>query len=332
MSWSQAINEKEWNRLVEHPLQTWEWGNFREKSGVRVLRIVIDNGKNRVPIQLSFHQLGPLPFTIGYAPKGPIITDTLLDSLQEAASGFRPISILLEPNITASNQPEIRNLKLKKAHRPLFTKHSFILDLSRSEDTLLASMHPKTRYNIKVAIRHGVAVAQDNSDRAFENYLELTEKTAKRQGFYAHDRTYHRNLWDTLKPGGMARLFTATYQKKTIAAWMVFVFKKTIYYPYGASDRHFKQVMAPNLLAWEIIRWAKNQDLQAFDMWGALGPDADPKDPWYGFHKFKLGYHPTPITYAGSYDLIINPRLYQLFIKADSLRWAGLHLLRKGLR
>ncbi|MDP3941598.1 MAG: peptidoglycan bridge formation glycyltransferase FemA/FemB family protein [bacterium] len=56
-------------------------------------------------------------------------------------------------------------------------------------------------------------------------------------------------------------------------------------------------------------------------MWGALGPDPDPKDPWYGFHRFKQGFGPELAEFVGSYDLVINPLLYQVYKIADKARW-----------
>ena len=38
---------------------------------------------------------------------------------------------------------------------------------------------------------------------------------------------------------------------------MVFIFNGKIYYPYGASSREHKELMAPNLLMWEIIKLGK---------------------------------------------------------------------------
>ena len=61
-------------------------------------------------------------------------------------------------------------------------------------------------------------------------------------------------------------------------------------------------------------------------MWGALGPNPNPKDPWYGFNKFKEGYSGKLVEYVGSYDLIINKKLYFLFKLANNLRWALLKL------
>ena len=32
-------NKKDYNLIVNHPLQSYEWGEFREKTGVKVIRL-----------------------------------------------------------------------------------------------------------------------------------------------------------------------------------------------------------------------------------------------------------------------------------------------------
>jgi lipid II:glycine glycyltransferase (peptidoglycan interpeptide bridge formation enzyme) len=195
--------------------------------------------------------------------------------------------------------------------------------LTKSEDELLAAMHAKTRYNIKVARKHGVVVTEENG--AFEKYLALTKETTNRQGFYAHNEKYHRAMWNIMHKAGIAHLFTARYNDEILSAWIVFVWKDTIYYPYGASGRSHRGVMAPTLLLWEIAKWAKGRGLKKFDLWGAMGPNPDTNDPWYGFHRFKQGFNPCLVEFAGSYDLIINKPLYFFYTIADRIRWGILH-------
>ena len=79
--------------------------------------------------------------------------------------------------------------------------------------------------------------------------------------------------------------------------------------------------MAPALLLWEIALWGKKKGLKKFDLWGAIGPRPDPKDPWYGFHHFKEGFAPRLVEFAGSFDLVINKTLYTLYTIADTIRW-----------
>jgi lipid II:glycine glycyltransferase (peptidoglycan interpeptide bridge formation enzyme) len=188
-------------------------------------------------------------------------------------------------------------------------------------------MHPKTRYNIKVAQKHNVIVKEDNSKEAFKEYLRLTEETTSRQRFYAHNMSYHKTMWKTMRDAGIAHLFTASYEGKILSAWIVFVWGDTVYYPYGASGRDYREVMAPTLLLWQIAKWAKQKGLKYFDLWGAMGPNPDPNDPWYGFHRFKQGFNPRLIEFAGSFDLVLKPFHYRLYTLADTLRWKLLRLM-----
>jgi lipid II:glycine glycyltransferase (peptidoglycan interpeptide bridge formation enzyme) len=298
--------------------------------GTRVVQKIRHGSKSPFAWQMTFHPIPHTPWFVGYFPKGPTPTKEMMSVLRNIAREQHAISIQLEPNTRESEfHTPLSSLGLIPSHRELFTKHNFLLDLTQSEKDLMARMHSKTRYNIRVAERHGVTIAEDNSDRAFAEYLRLSQETTSRQGFYAHDEHYHRTMWKEMSAAGIAHLFTASYQGKTLAAWIIFRWGDTIYYPYGASSRDNREVMAPTLLLWKIALWGKSHGAKTFDLWGALGPAADPRDPWYGFHRFKEGFAPEAVTYIGSYDFVTNPLAYRIYCIADSLRWMLLRLKRR---
>lgn len=310
-----------------HPLQSQEWGEFRRKTEVKVIRIS--------ETQITIHKIPHTPWTIGYVPKGPLPTKEMISELRKIGQEEKCVFIQLEPNAEVENG-KLKDERyfstlishfssLKPAAHPLFTKYTFILDLTKSEEELLKAMHPKTRYNIKVAQKHGVKIAEDNSDEAFEKYLNLTRETTKRQGFYAHSQEYHRLMWNTLK-NKIAHLFLARSKEQTLAAWILFVYRDTLYYPYGASSNLHRETMASNLMMWEAILFGKKLGLKKFDMWGALGPAPDKNDSWYGFHRFKEGYGPKLTEFVGSFDLVINPMLYTVYKVLDKIRWTFLKI------
>lgn len=322
--------KEEFDSSVFHPLQSYEWGKFREKTGIKVIRRGIIKGKNvDKGYQITIHKVPGLKTNIGYLPKGYLPTKDFLEDLKEVGRREGCVYIQIEPNIekTEAINWSPQRMGLKTSFRPLFPKYTFVLDLTKSEEELLANMHQKTRYNIKVAQKHGVKIVEDDSEEGFEDYLKLVEETTKRQRFYAHTREYQYKLWETLrgnKNGLNAHLFLAKYNNKTLAAWMLFIFKDVLYYPYGASSSENREVMASNLMMWESIKFGKQNNLSSFDMWGSLGPDADKEDSWYGFHKFKEGYNPRPVEFVGDYDLVLSPSLYSIIKVGDKARWAYL--------
>ncbi len=311
-----------------HPLQSPLWGEFREKTGVKVVR---GNG-----LQLTIHTLPHTGYTIGYLPKGPMPTKQMTDWLTKVGKDEKCIFIQLEPNIENADglKLAIRNLGFIPSSRPLFTKYTFVLDLTKSEEELLKNMHPKTRYNIRVAEKKGVQIVEDNSGKAFEDYLKLTRETTTRQNFYAHGEKYHQLMWETLKATSekidenklTAHLLKGTYNGKVLVTWILFVLGDTLYYPYGASSSENREVMASNLMMWEAIRFGKKLGLKKFDMWGSLGPNPDVKDPWFGFHRFKEGYGPNLTEFIGSYDLVINKKMYLVYKVLNKVRWAILRI------
>lgn len=296
-----------------HPLQTSAWMNFRKAWGNEIL-------ETRWGL-LTVHRLPLTAYKIAIFEKGPAPTRNQLLELKKLAKQNNLIFIKLEPNVIKSNS--VIQLLINSGAvrgRRLFTPTTFWIDLTKSEEELLKSFSSKTRYNIRLAQRQGVTVKEDNSNKAFEKYLKLTFETAKRQGFYAHTEHYHRLMWKFLQPAGIAHLLTATYGSEIITAWILFVWKDFLYYPYGASTDKYKNVMANNLMMWEAIRFGKKLGLKTFDLWG--------REEGKGFTRFKEGYNPKVIELLGSWDLVINKPLYYLYRVAEEIRWKILRLLK----
>ena len=372
-----AEEKENFNKLVAHPLQSWEWGEFREKTGIKIVRLGAFEGKKlTTAYQVMIHPLPYTNYSILYFPKGPapdpsagrstlrdessghstvssdrIGSDSkssgqaMLDALTKLGQQEKAIFVKMEPQVEELSGETVKKFLLSSGcqpGKPLFTKYTFQIDLQKSEEELMAQMKEKTRYNVRLAQKNGVVIKEDNSPEAFETYLRLTAETTQRQKFYAHSEGYHRLMWETLKsqkskvksqkldqPDNKltAHLLVASYPKPytlnpiPLAAWIVFIFNKVLYYPYGASSSEHRELMASNLMMWEAMRFGKKMGCQTFDLWGALGPNPDPKDPWYGFHRFKEGYGGELVEFIGTYDFVLNPTLYRLYNLADNLRW-----------
>lgn len=302
-----------------HPLQTKEWGEFRKEWGNEIDFI----DKNLII-------LSKIPFTkytIGTVMKGTDIARSHLAIFEKVGRDHNSIFIKFEPNVLHDQKlvDKYKKMGLVEGKR-LFTPTSFWIDLLRPEDEILKSFSSKTRYNIRLAQKHGVEVKIDNSDKAFEKYLELTTETNKRQGFYSHTPKYHKLMWKHLNKtqkikkskNPIANLLTATYKGEIISTWILFAHDGFLYYPYGASTDKHKEVMANNLMMWEAIKFGKTLGLTIFDLWG--------REEGKGFTKFKEGYNPKIVEFLGSWDLVINKPLYYLYRMLEKIRWFILRL------
>lgn len=321
------------NERTTHPLQSWEWGDFRKESGNAVYRFAKFSKENKITKSFTLlgHKVPKTNYKIGTLIKGPAPTKESLEFLTTFAKKNNFIFIKIEPStpvdskgIKYKNLKKDKTLSLLKEYKAvegktLFTPTTFWIVLTKEEEELLSSFNSKTRYNIRLAQRKGVEVIEDNSDKAFDKYLALTKDTVERQGFYAHTRKYHKLMWQTLhkdmvkeKKEPIARLMTARYKGEIITTWVLFVWHDILYYPYGASSNKYKNVMANNLVMWESIKYGKNLGLKIFDLWG--------REEGKGFTKFKEGYSPEVVEFLGTWDLPTSS-LYKPYTLAESLRW-----------
>lgn len=335
------IREEErplYDSIIKHPLQSWAWGEFRKTTGVEVERVgFFDNGKLVSALQIFFHKIPHFNGTAGYFPKGTMPDEEQISAIIQLGKRHNALFVKMEPNVAqpvsgVSAFDEVKKFLVSqgaKPGRPLFTKYTFQLDLTKSEDKLFEQLSSKTRYNVNVAFKKGVEIFENSTPEGIERHLEILAETTTRQGFYAHGPEYFRKMWDTVGKTGMMRVFEAVYQDTVLVSWIMFVNNGVLYYPYGASRAVHRDVMASNLMMWEMIKFGKANGCKMFDMWGSLGPEPNEKDPWFGFHRFKKGFGGELVEFIGTYDVVINSSMYPVFRLAEDLRWTFLRLKAK---
>src|SRR3989344_3150945 len=226
------------NRLATHPLQSYEWGEFRRQTGNEVIRKgIFEKDKLIQSIQVTLHQVPKVNWQIGYFPKGVLPDEAQLKVLQQIGRENNLVLIKLEPDVSRLASPVVASAKAGpdgwstidvflrqnncRPGRRLFTQYSWLLDLTGSETDLLAQMHPKTRYNLRLAEKKGVRVTVDDSPACFAWFIKLLfEETVVRQGFFAHTPEYFQKLWPELNRTGMAHLLRAYIGDQTLAVFM----------------------------------------------------------------------------------------------------------------
>jgi len=313
-----------------HPLQSWEWGDVRKAVGTRVARFITrSNDKNRF-FTVTVHSIG-FSKTIAYLARSVWPTESELKYIVAVLQSFNAIALKLEPDLYIEQSGDYRipllntrwnsnGIEFVRSSASIFGKHTFLVDLTPSEEEIMRRMKQKTRYNIRVAHKHGVVVKDmSNAKNGFDIFFSLYQDTQRRQRYLGHGENYHRAVWDGMK-GKYSKLFVAFYNDQPLAAYHMMYSDTRAFYVYGGTSTEHKQAMASNVLMWEVMRDAKKQRKQYFDMWGALPENYDPKDPWAGFHRFKEGYGGRHMTYMPTIDVVIDKGWYSLFSIAWPIR------------
>ena len=61
-----------------------------------------------------------------------------------------------------------------------------------------------------------------------------------------------------------------------------------------------------------MLRHARDAGVRVHDLWGIAPDDAAPEHPWYGVGLFKKGFGGRAVTWAGTWDVVVDPTLYRM--------------------
>jgi len=322
----------EWDEfLARHPqahiLQTREWGELKSRFGWEAHPVIEGEAGALVLLRR-------LPFgrSLAYVPRGPLPAcepsiAQLLPALDQLARSRRAVVLFVEPDLPDSQslRTGLARVNLQPSRLSVQPPRTIVVDLSGREDDILARMKQKTRYNINLARRHGVLVHAVDDPQAF---YALMQETTARDEFAAHAPAYYRAAFELFSEHDRVQLLFAEHAGRPLAALMVFATGTRAWYFYGASSSDSRQQMAPYLLQWEAMRWARSRGCTTYDMWGV--PDFDQPalesgfttrtDGLWGVYRFKRGFGGRVERTVGTWQRVYAPALFRAMMFALRLR------------
>ncbi|MEK7108042.1 MAG: peptidoglycan bridge formation glycyltransferase FemA/FemB family protein [Patescibacteria group bacterium] len=326
------INDKRgWNlRVLRHApasgafLQSWEWGEVQRASG----RDVVRYQGNEAIAQVIEMRL-PMGQRYGYIARGPIGTSAHAESDavvalcdQRRGDLFLRVDLPRAAALASMQAWDGRDHPLRSVS-DVQPSTTLITHLNASTDDLLAAMHQKTRYNIRLAEKKGVnvaihgAVTRDHVDcaGALDVFVALTEATASRHHVSFYGRQHFEAILHHMKGEGdapRAFLAQAVYEGDVLAMALCIDWNGTRTYLHGASSDIKKELMAPHLLHWRLMEDAKLQGLFHYDWWG-IAPPGDHHQPLTGVGRFKLGFGGEMVSMPRTHDAVIHSFGYRLY-------------------
>ena len=300
------------NELLGEKVVTEEFG----KTG-RALMIV-RNAKRGRYLEIP---CGPL---INWGDKG--VATKALTRITEVARDEKCVFVRIRPQLMATreNLQLLADLGLKKSPMHLAAEHTVMIDLGLSEDELLAGMRRQTRYEVRRAIKQGVAVTRDNSEEIFREFHQVQVKTARRQGFVPPNlRTL---LAEREAFGENIQIYVArTTEGEPIAYGMIIKDgREGDYYEAASTDLNRKMPGAYALL-WQAMRDLKAEGYERFNLWG-IAPAGQPEHRYAGVTTFKTGFGGAVVEYVPAHDLVISQVGYLKDLIVEKARKKRRHL------
>jgi len=310
-----------------HLLQSWGWGELKESANWYPLRLALwDTQRERIVAAAQVLRRTPahLPLAFGhlaYLPKGPVLEWSNPDDAHVVQTFFSQLHVHLRKQGALALQVELahevdsqeRNMLVRNLAAMHFQQvqviqpgRTILLDITPGEETLLANMKEKWRYNIRLARRKGVQVRLAETVEDVHNWYRLLQSTSIRDHFGIHALEYYLRAWQIFTQRNQARLFLADYNGQLLAGIFVGLMSKQAIYLYGASSNEQRQLMPNYLLQWEAIRWAKQAGAATYDFWGI--PETDDQDEaMAGVYRFKSGWGGRIVRFPGNYEYMYRP-------------------------
>ncbi len=326
-------------------LQAWGWGDLKAATGWRPHRLLVPGPAGRPVAACSILErrlpgLGPLL----YAPRGPVVdwddapaTEAALAALVAFAHRRRAVALKVDPGVPRDH-PGCAAALRRHGWRPLRAGLSFEgvqprfhMQLSlrgKDETALLGAMHHKTRYNVRVAERRGVAV-RAGTGADIPAFYAILRETAARDRFLVRGISYFEAMWRECLGRGLGWLLLAEADGELLAGAIIFRMGNTAWYLYGASSNRRRELMPAYAVQWEAIRRARREGCAVYDFRGVSG-DLSEDNPLYGIYRFKKGFGAELLELVGEWDRPVRPLAYLLARRALPLARQAMAALRRG--
>ncbi len=266
-------------------------------------------------------------------PCGPLIdwqnkrlVDEVLGKIQQVAKKENCVFIRIRPQLLASKQNVglLEKNGLKKSPMHLAAEHTVMIDLTKSEEELLAGMRRQTRYDVKRAAKLGITVDKTNAEKVFKEFHKIQEETAKRQNFIPPDLKTLLAEREAFLDN--AEIYIAkTPEGKPIAYGLIIKDGLEGDYYEAASTMLNRKLPGAHALLWQAIKDLKAEGYQRFNLWG-IAPAGQPNHRYAGVTTFKTGFGGEIIEYVPAHDLIINKVKYLKNLMVETMRKKKRHL------
>jgi lipid II:glycine glycyltransferase (peptidoglycan interpeptide bridge formation enzyme) len=286
--------------------QQTAWAEVKAANGWAPERVVVDAADGPIGAQLLVHRLGPSPWSIGYAPRGPVATSfgaggvtAWTDALRAVARRMRLSHVVIDPAVPAGDPLEgwLRANGWRPTS-PVQPSRTRLIDLTRPEQALWADLRGKWRQYVTKARRDGVTVIEAGPE-ALDDFYMIYVDTARRAGFVHRARGAYAATYAAFARRGAARLlFAQDAAGRRQATLLLLECGATAIEPYGGMTAAGAASRANYLLKWEAIRSSRERGRATYDLWGLAHP---------GIEQFKAGFGGQEVTWIGAWELVTRP-------------------------
>ena len=328
-----AENREIWDQFVtSHPeanfLQSWDFYEFHHRRGNEIVRrIAVDAQGKIVAAYAGVVEAARRGRHLAIAG-GPIldwgrqdIVDAIFQDMRAQGKKHNCAFVRVRPQLekSAASLQLMRQLGLKPAPMYLSVEFAGILDLTKSEDELLANMRQRLRRALRKAEKNGITIETSTDPQDIHEFYQIQMQTARRHGFVEFSENFLLKQFTALAEHGEAVLYIAKYNGEILAENFMIFYGNEASYHYGVSSELGTQLSGAPMLHLEAMRDARARGIKRYNFWGIV-EENETKHRFYGVSCFKRGFGVTELKYLPAHDLILQPTRYALTKIIETIR------------
>lgn len=151
--------------------------------------------------------------------------------------------------------------------------HNVVRNLELSVADIWMDFKQKVRKNVKKANYYGLQIIIEKTDEHIDDFLRIYYSTMDRTDA-ENDFYFSRQFFEDL--GSMkdnVMYFHVIHEQKIVSTELVIYGAENCYSYLGGTDREYFYLRPNDFLKYDVIRWAKEQNLKNFVLGGGYGAD-----------------------------------------------------------
>ena len=314
----EMTDSREWDGFVtSHDeanfLHSWQWGEFHKSRDKQIIRRGVFDNDTLVGVytgQVEPARRGKHIEVVG----GPIIdwankkaVKALFADIREQAKAHKCVYVRIRPQLEKSEKSLklFKDLGLKPAPMYLSVELAGVLDLTKTEDEILAGMRQRLRRALRKAAKNDIVVETTTDPTAMKEFYQIQLQTAGRHQFVAFSEDFLTKQFAAFAETGNAVLYTARHQGEVLAQNFMIFYGNEASYHYGVSTELGTQLSGAPLLHMQAMRDARERGIKRYNFWGIVDED-DTKHRFYGVSVFKRGFGVDELRYLPAHDLVVD--------------------------
>ncbi|MBR3172361.1 peptidoglycan bridge formation glycyltransferase FemA/FemB family protein [Candidatus Saccharibacteria bacterium] len=309
-------------------LQSWDFYEFHKARGKKVVRRgIIDDSEKIIGVYAGVVETARRGTYLAIAG-GPLIdfndnklVSKTFDDIREQGKLNKCDFVRVRPQEELSDKSLkiLKNHGLKPAPMYLSVEYAGILDLSKSEEEILAGASQGFRRKLRKAEKCDIEVTADAEDISIQEFCRLEKLHAERQKYVAFSTSFLKKQFEAFREGGEILIYTARKDGGILAQNFMIFYGPEASYHYGVSSVMGTKYSAAPLLHMAAMTEARKRGCKRYNLWGIVEPD-EKNHRFYGVSEFKRSFGCEEFRYTPAHDLILNPLKYQITKAVETAR------------